>query len=99
MPWSGNYYYRSVRVDGKPRRQYVGSALIGQLAAQVDAEARERREIETAQAKEVRAEAEWHDEELRAVERLADVLARAALVAAGCRQHHRGEWRRKRECR
>jgi hypothetical protein len=73
--------------------------MIGQLAAQMDAAERDQRRAEKAQATEVRVEAEWHDEDLQAVERLADVLVRAALVAAGCRQHHRGEWRRKREDR
>src|SRR4051794_26916386 len=97
MPWSGRYYYRSARVNGKPRREYVGSGLIGQLAAQLDAEKQEQREAERAQAAETRLEAEWNDEDLRAVERLAEVLARAALVAVGCHRHHRGEWRRKRE--
>ena len=97
MPWSGNYYYRSVRVSGKPRRQYVGSGLIGQFAARADVAKRQRRKDEEEAAAESREEAEWNDEELRAVNRLADALARAALVAAGCHQHHRGEWRRKRD--
>jgi hypothetical protein len=97
MPWSGGYYYRSVRVNGRPRRQYVGGGLIGQLAAQMDAAEREQRKAEKDWAAEARAEAEWTDDDLRAVERLADALARAALVAAGCHRHHRGEWRRRRE--
>ena len=99
MPWTGRYYYRSVRVNGKPRRQYVGSGLIGQLAAQMDAVERYRKDAGKAQADQARAVAEATDEDLVAVERLADVLARAALVAAGCHQHHRGQWRRKREGR
>lgn len=99
MPWSGPYYYRTVRVNGKPRRRYVGSGVIGQLAAQTDALKRDQRKFEEDRAAGARMEAERLDQDLRAVEHLADALARATLVAAGCHQHHRGEWRRKREGR
>jgi hypothetical protein len=99
MPWRGNYYYRSERVNGRPRQVYVGAGLIGQLAAQMDGAERERRRLEKAGADLDRADAEAHDDGLRLVERLADGLARAALYAAGYRRHHRGEWRRKREPR
>jgi hypothetical protein len=80
-------------------REYVGTGLSGQLAAQTDATEREQRRVEYARAAEVRLEAERHDEDLEAVDRLADLLVRAALVAAGFHQHHRGEWRKKRESR
>ena len=99
MPWSGPYYYRSVRVNGKPRRRYVGSGAIGQLAAQMDALKRAQRTVEGDRAAGARAAHEAMDDDLRAVGRLADALARAALIAAGCHRHHRGEWRRKREGR
>src|SRR3954464_3082513 len=97
MPWSGRYYYRSVGLNGKPRREYAGYGVIGQLAAQTDAAKRARRKADEDRAAEARVEAERNDDDLVAVERLADALARAALIVAGCRQHHRGEWRRKRE--
>jgi hypothetical protein len=37
------------------------------------------------------------DADLRALAEAIDVVARAALLAAGYRQHKRGEWRRRRE--
>jgi hypothetical protein len=69
---------------------------VGELAAAADALRRAQRQ---AQANERRArEAAWlaADEPLRLLEDEADLLARAALVAAGYRQHDRGEWRRRR---
>src|SRR4051812_30895849 len=96
MAWSGGYYYRSIRVKGKPRRQYVGSGLPGRLAAEVDALRRQQRKAEQARLDDLLLEVEWHDEDVAAIGRLADLLARAALISAGLHQHHRGEWRRKR---
>jgi hypothetical protein len=49
MPWSGRYYDRSVRVNGRPRRVYVGARLIGQLASQLDDVTREWRAMDRAQ--------------------------------------------------
>ena len=42
------------------------------------------------------AELKALDAPLDDLDELADLLARAALVAAGYRQHHRGEWRKRR---
>src|SRR5215218_1425295 len=97
MPWSGPYYYRCVRINGQPRRQYIGTGLIGQLANQLDDAARERKALGKAQADLALAEAEAVEADLTMVNGLVDVLARAALVAAGFHRHHRGPWRRKRE--
>lgn len=97
MPWTGPFYYRSVRVNGQPRRQFVGSGLIGRAAAELDAVERERKAMRKAAADGARDAAEALDDDLLAIDRLTDALARAALVAAGCHQHHRGDWRRKRE--
>ena len=97
MPWRGSYYYRSERVNGRPRQVYVGRGLLGQLAAQLDEVRREERKLEKTDEVLRRTEAETLDADIRLVERLAEALARAALYAAGYRRHHRGEWRRKRE--
>ncbi|HVK10512.1 MAG TPA: hypothetical protein VM597_17220 [Gemmataceae bacterium] len=97
MPWAGRYYYRSVPVNGRPRRQNVGPGLLGQLACQLDNAARERKALSIAHIRLARADAEAIDDDLLAIEDLADAVARAALVAAGFRRHKRGEWRRKRE--
>lgn len=96
MPWTGPYYYRSVRVNGQPRREYVGAGKIAELAAQLDALERQERDLERAADREARADAEAVDELVSDFDAAADQLACAALLAAGCRQHHRGEWRKRR---
>jgi hypothetical protein len=90
------YYTRSRKVGGRVVRQYVGAGPTGELAAQLDALDRERRETERAAWREEKAELEALDAALKKLNDLADLLARAALEAAGFRQHHRGEWRRRR---
>ena len=81
----GRYYTRSRKVAGRVRREYVGSGLLAELAAAEDALHREARE---------RLEA--LDAPLLALDALTGALYRAALVAAGYRQHKRGEWRKRR---
>ena len=103
-PWEkrergGLYYTRSRKVDGKVVRQYIGGGVLGQLAARMDAEERRRREQEDAAWKE---EQERVDAFTAPVEELCEsveILARAALLAAGYHRHNRGEWRKRRERR
>lgn len=96
MPWSGPYYYRSVRINGRPRREYVGPGQLGVLAALLDEEQREerreRRDLERAE----RADGAELDKMFDRFDGAADQLACAALLAAGFRQHKRGEWRKQR---
>jgi hypothetical protein len=103
-PWEsrergGLYYTRSRKVNGRVIREYVGGGVLGELAARMDAENRQRREEEAAAWREAR-------DDLEEIAGLVDELcediesiARAALLAAGFRRHKRGEWRRRREPR
>jgi hypothetical protein len=92
----GRYYTRSHRVNGRVVREYVGTGLVGELAAAQDAERRREQEDERAA---------WSDlkEDLHTVADLVDrcwenvsALTTAVLVSAGFYRHHRGEWRRRR---
>src|SRR6516225_5627033 len=93
------YFYLSRRVGGRPRRVYVGPA--NSPAAELAAAAADAGRLgRVAAARERQAERE----RLRGAEApllelcaVTDVLARAALVVAGYRQHDRGDWRRCRE--
>jgi hypothetical protein len=101
-PWErrergGLYYTRSRKEGGRVIREYVGGGILGELAARMDAEERQRREREEAARK---AERESLEELSALVEELcegAETMARAVLVASGFRRHNRGEWRRRRE--
>ena len=97
MGWDkGRYYTRSKKVNGRVVREYVGAGRVAELAARMGALERERREAERAAFRSVRAELDALDRPLNELHDLADLVARAALVAAGYRQHKRGEWRKQR---
>src|ERR1044072_589217 len=94
----GSYYYKSVRIDGQPRKIYVGAGpeaeSCAQLAAQKRQQEQENRERLQAEQQHV-APAELALEELR---ELATLLTRAVLLLGGCHEH-RGQWRRRRHGR
>lgn len=75
-------------------REYVGTGLVAELEAELDAEERAAR---IKQREELRAERQrWADveEPVTTLCEMTELMARAALVLAGYHQHHRGEWRR-----
>jgi hypothetical protein len=93
MGWEkGRYYTRSRKVNGRVVREYVGTGDVAEQAAMIDAIARQGREARRA----ARAELTALDAPLDDLAEQTDLLARAALAAAGYRQHHRGEWRKRR---
>jgi hypothetical protein len=92
----GRYYTRSKKINGRVVREYIGSGEEAELAAQVDAIKRTDREAEREARRVEKAELDALDAPLNELNDLADQLARAALMAAGFRQHKRGEWRKKR---
>lgn len=100
MGWDrGRYYTRSRRENGCVIREYVGAGPVGKLAAKLDAIARQDRAFDRLCRQVEREELLGVPDELGRLNDLADVLTRAALLAAGYRQHHRGEWRRRRDHR
>ena len=47
MGWEhGLYYTRSKRVDGLVKREYVGIGLVGEVAAELDAQKRDQRKVQ-----------------------------------------------------
>lgn len=100
-PWEsrergGLYYTRSRKVNGRVVREYVGGGVLGELAARMDAEERLQREEDAEAWRDEREHLESLDEPLEELCEAAEVLAYAALVAAGYHQHKRGEWRKRR---
>src|SRR5262245_7702889 len=98
MGWDkgGRYYTRSRRVNGCVVREYIGGGEVGRLAAEHDARERQKRQAERAAARAERDALAALDAQLDELCELTDLLARAALAAAGYVQHNRGEWRKKR---
>ena len=100
-PWErrergGPYYTRSRKEGGRVVREYVGGSVLGEIAALEDEYERRRREEEAAFWKEERERLEGLMAPVDELCEAAEVLARAALLAAGYRRHNRGEWRKRR---
>ncbi len=93
----GRYYTRSRREGGRIVREYVGAGPIAELVAFQDEAERRHREEEARAWREEREDLGRLDETAGELCELAELLIRAALVAAGYRQHNRGEWRKPRE--
>jgi hypothetical protein len=93
------YYYRHRRDGGRPRTVYVGAAgsPAAELAAAADHLRRLGREAAARERHAEQARQQGAEAPLLQLCQVADALTRAALLAAGFRQHDRGEWRRCRE--
>ena len=75
----------------------MGSGILGELAARLDAEERRRREEERVNQREERERLDAFAVPVEELCEAAEVIARAALIASGYRRHNRGEWRKRRE--
>jgi hypothetical protein len=100
MALERGYYYRVRRENGRVVREYVGRGRVAELMAKLDAldreKKREERRLDAAALRNKKAELAALDADLEALIETTDLLARAALVAAGYHQHKRGEWRKRR---
>jgi hypothetical protein len=95
----GRYYCRSKRVNGKVVREYFGKGWKALSVSALDELLRAKRAAASAARREEKGEFYELDAKLRAISDASDLLARAAMLAAGYHQHHRGEWRRRRDRR
>ncbi len=92
----GLYYVRKRRVGSRVICEYVGTGPVAAHVAELDAEDRAEREH---QRRALHADIERWETLDAAIAELCggtDALARATLLVAGYRQHHRGEWRKRR---
>ena len=87
-----SYYYRSQWIDGRPVRKYVGTGEVAEAVATADALRRVEREIQARRWREEQARREAAAALLLEIDRVADLVARAVLLAAGYHQHHHS-WR------
>ena len=90
----GLYYYRSVRIDGQPRKVYCGTWPAAESYARLEAEQRRQRQAERDARNAELASVAAAARALAELVVLTGLLARASLIVAGMREHH-GEWRRR----
>jgi hypothetical protein len=86
-------------VGGRVVREYVGTGPLADLAAELDTEERWQREERRRAWREECERLEALEQSIEELCEASEILARATLVAAGYRQHNRGEWRKRREKR
>jgi hypothetical protein len=92
----GLYYTRSKKINGRVVREYLGTGPLAELAAQMDALERWRREEEAEAWRAERERLEALEAPVAKLCEITEALARAALLASGYHRHNRGEWRKKR---
>lgn len=91
------YYYRSRRVNGRFVKEYVGAGPDAELWANVEEANRRSERVRVEAEKAEHKRLEELDAEVDAACKSISLIARVALVAAGYRQHKRGEWRLRRD--
>jgi hypothetical protein len=94
---TGRYYTRSMRVNGRIVREYIGTGPVAELAYQMDVDQRLERELERKAFEAVQNRDNALDAKLDEFSELAETLSRGLLIAAGYHQHKRGQWRKRRE--
>jgi len=92
------YYYRSVHRNGRVVKEYIGTGPLAEATAQLDEAERRKREGEARAWKEERRRMEELEAPIEELCEVGEMFARAALIAAGYRQHNRGQWRLRRGC-
>ncbi len=97
MPWDKRgYFTSSTKVNGRTIRHYWGRGeLAFRVAHQLTLDWQEKEAVRLA-FHAMREDMEEIDAPLADLDNLADLLGKAALLAAGFHQHKHGEWRRKR---
>ena len=91
MSWDRGYYYQHKRVNGQPRRVYVGAGLVAELTARVDAAEQAQKAAQDAQRRLQKAQDRAIVKDIDAQYGRLRAFVGALLTAAGYYQHHRGE--------
>ena len=103
MPWEQRgkrrYYYRAVRIAGRPRRTYVGTGIVAEMAAAADQQRRLQRQRQREEWEAAVAEINQTTGPIAELNEDLELLTRAAFLTAGFHQHVRGQWRRRRHAK
>src|SRR5713101_2630079 len=90
---SGQYYYRSRRVNGHVRKIYVGTGPRAQQIYEYDQQRQEEKSREQA----IRQRIHDLDTNTKTLVQMTDTLIKAHLLINGYHQHNRSEWRKRRQ--
>jgi len=93
MSWDRGYYYQHRRVNGQPRRVYVGAGFLAELTARMDAGEQEQRAAHDAQRRLQKARDRAIYKDIDAQYRQVRAFVGELMTAAGYRQYNR-EWRK-----
>jgi predicted phage gp36 major capsid-like protein len=93
----GLYYTRSRKVNGRVRREYVGSGPGALAISQMDEGRRMEHKAERGLRQMERREIEAVDDLVEQVFQDVEAITRATLEAAGYHRPKRGPWRKRRE--
>ena len=93
------YYFSAYWVDGRCRKVYHGTGILGAIAADVVDEAHLRRAQEVEALRAEQARLEGPQQALRKLEEESHVLLSSVLVTQGYRRSSQGSWRRPRDDR
>lgn len=90
------YFYKSTRVDGVPRKIYLGSGQAAEAEAKLIDEARQLRQTDLEAKLSEQERLQPADAILDALRDLTDLVASALLIQGGYHEH-RGQWRKWRQ--
>jgi hypothetical protein len=94
MAWDGPYYYRSRRVSGQVKNEYIGTGPLADMLALLDEMEREARQDEQEARQAEQERIVDADRDVDDLIQGVNVVVQAALLASGYHAHKR-QWRRK----
>ncbi len=92
----GLYLYRARREGRRVVKEYVGAGHLAIIRQAIDEQLRAQAQAEADAGRAALAAFEAEEEPLADLCRRVEQLARGALLGAGYRRHHRGDWRKRR---
>ena len=92
---SGSYYTRSLRVDGKVVREYIGTGPTALAIAELDALERQQRHHDQVNLKVEKEAQHMIDQKLYDELKFIKTVTKALLLVNGY-HNHKGQWRKRR---
>jgi hypothetical protein len=90
------YYYRSVRQNGKPATEYVGSGPLAELKVRFEQAYRQQQSEEAATWRQEKQVLDVEEQQRAGWFDATEAIVHGVLAAAGFHRHRRGHWRKRR---